>query len=160
MNPVHFSSAKEDWETPQDLFDELNEEFEFGLDAAASETNAKCPFWISKGPDLDSLSPTVQWRVPPGFAVWLNPPYGRGLKKWVKKASETARAGTTVVMLIPARPDTRYWAEYIWNHEYHRPREGVEVRFLKGRLKFGGAKSGAPFPSAIVIFRGVKPAEV
>lgn len=152
MNPVHFSSKSAEWTTPQDLFDGLDAEFHFGLDAAADGTNAKCKCYFTERDD--ALREDCHWLGWPG-AVWLNPPYGRGLNRWVAKAAATAKAGTTVVMLIPARPDTRYWAEHIWDHKHHRPHPGVEVRFLRGRLCFGGAKSGAPFPSAVVIFRPV-----
>lgn len=143
FNPVHFSSAKQDWTTPRELFDVLNAEFNFGTDAAASRDNALCPAYFDEG--MDALKPTACW-VGSG-AVFCNPPYGRTLGKWIAKASEEAAKGATVVMLIPARPDTKAWHEHILN------RPNVEVRFLKGRLKFGGVKTPAPFPSAVVVFR-------
>lgn len=139
-NKVMFSSKKEDWETPQDLFDKLNEEFHFTLDAAASLENAKCANYFTK--EQDGLAKS--WG---GQVVWLNPPYGRyttGL--WVKKAyEEHQRTGCTVVMLLPARTDT------IWFHNYILGK--AEIRFVKGRLKFGGGKDPAPFPSLVAIMK-------
>lgn len=136
---VHYSSKKMDWETPQDFFDKLNAEFNFTLDAAASHENKKCPKYFTK--DDDGLS--LDWR---GETVWLNPPYGRELPKWVEKAYEESRKkNTTVVMLIPSRTDTRYFHDYIYGK--------AEIRFVKGRLKFVGAKDAAPFPSMVVIYR-------
>lgn len=139
-----FSSEKEDWETPQEFFDELNKEFCFGLDACADESNHKCPVYFTK--EDDGLS--MDWD---GQTVFCNPPYGRNITgKWVKKAHDTlksARNRTVVVMLIPARTDTK------WFHEYIYDKPNVEIRFLKGRLKFVGAEHSAPFPSMVVIFR-------
>lgn len=139
-NKVMFSSKKEDWETPQDFFDKLNEEFHFTLDAADSLENAKCANYFTK--EQDGLAKS--WG---GQVVWLNPPYGRyttGL--WVKKAyEEHQRTGCTVVMLLPARTDT------IWFHNYILDK--AEIRFVKGRLKFGGGKDPAPFPSLVAIMR-------
>jgi site-specific DNA-methyltransferase (adenine-specific) len=130
---VHFSSKTNEWSTPQDFFDELNKEFNFNLDPCATSQNHKCKLYYSSG----GLEKT--WD---NFRVFCNPPYGREIGKWVKKASE-ARGGI-VVMLIPARTDTTYFHKYI----YHK----TKIRFLKGRLKFGG-KSSAPFPSMVVIFK-------
>lgn len=139
-NKVMFSSKKEDWETPQDFFDKLNEEFHFTLDAAASLENAKCANYFTK--EQDGLAKS--WG---GQVVWLNPPYGRyttGL--WVKKAyEEHQRTGCTVVMLLPARTDT------IWFHNYILGK--AEIWFVKGRLKFGGGKDPAPFPSLVAIMK-------
>lgn len=139
MNPVHFSSASDDWATPQAFFDKLDEEFNFGLDACATAANTKCHVWFEE----DSLS--QDWS---GFhAIWMNPPYGRGIGAWVTKAREASEHGTTVVCLLPARTDTRWWHDEIIAHS-------AEVRFVRGRLKFGNAKNSAPFPSAVVIFHG------
>lgn len=137
---VHFSSEKMDWETPQDFFNKLNEEFKFTLDGAASPHNAKCEKYHTE--ETNSL--VQDWE---GEIVWLNPPYGRVLlPKFVKKAYEEGqKANTTVVMLIPARTDTRYFHDHILGK--------AEIRFLKGRLKFVGAKDAAPFPSMVVVFR-------
>jgi phage N-6-adenine-methyltransferase len=136
---VHFSSKTDDWATPQDFFDKLDEEFDFTLDVCATAENTKCAHWISK----DSLS--KNWAAWSHGALWMNPPYGRQIGKWVAKAHETGRT-RTIVCLLPARTDTKWWHEYVIA-------SGAEVRFVKGRLKFGGAKNGAPFPSAVVVFR-------
>jgi len=132
---VHFSSASDNWATPQDFFDKLNDEFGFTLDVCASAENAKCEKYFTK--EDDGLS-----KVWEGI-VWCNPPYGREIGKWIKKAYQTGARGHVVVMLIPARTDTAYWHDYVI--------EG-EVRFIRGRLKFGGHKNSAPFPSAVVVF--------
>ena len=129
---VHYSSKSDDWETPQDLFDKLNDEFGFQLDVCASKENAKCRKYLS----ANGLE--LPWR----FRNWMNPPYGRAIGLWVKKASENP----LTVCLLPARTDTR------WFHDYIYTNPNAEVRFIKGRLKFGKSKSGAPFPNMIVIF--------
>ncbi len=130
---VMFSSKTDMWETPQWLFDELDERYHFTLDACAMEDNAKCANFYS--PELDGLSQPWEGHV------WCNPPYGRSIGKWVQKA---AGSNAFVVMLLPARTDTRWFHEYIYGK--------AEVKFLKGRLKFGGAQNPAPFPSMIVVF--------
>lgn len=132
-----FSSASSEWETPQDLFDQLNDEFHFDVDTAATPQNAKCEIYYTASDDGLSES----WRG----VCWCNPPYGRDVGKWVAKAAESAKDGAMVVMLLPARTDTRWFHDYI----YHR----AEIRFIRGRLKFGGSKNSAPFPSMVVIFR-------
>ena len=143
---VAYSSQRHDWETPQDFFDALNEEFGFDLDAAASDNNAKCREFFDE--EDDGLS--QDWG---GRTVWLNPPYGRQIGRWVAKAAEEARKpGTTVVLLVPARTDTRWFHDYLYGN--------AELRFVRGRLKFGGAKSGAPFPSLVAVMRdGDRPDE-
>jgi site-specific DNA-methyltransferase (adenine-specific) len=154
---VHFSSDKMDWETPNSLFEELDDEFYFELDVCATNENKKCCHYIDK--ESDGLA--LDWRYHGNPAVcWMNPPYGREIKHWIKKAAEQSAKGCTVVALIPYRPDTRYWFDYVWEPETNgktwfgrKPREGVEIRAVKGRLKFGNADNPAPFPSAIVIFR-------
>lgn len=133
---VHFSSKTDDWSTPQDFFDELNKEFKFDLDVCASKENTKCHKWINK--EDDGLK--TSWKE---YRCFMNPPYGREIGKWVKKASEHKGL---VVCLLPARTDTKYFHECI----YKNPR--ATIRFLKGRLKFGGSKNSAPFPSMVVIF--------
>ena len=136
MNKILFSSNKEDWETPQDLFNELNKEFNFTVDVASSEENYKCNrYYTEKENGLKQ-----NWD---NEIVWCNPPYGRKIGDWVKKASKSK---ATVVMLLPARTDTKWFHEYIYNK--------AEIRFIKGRLKFGNSVNSAPFPSMIVIFRG------
>lgn len=139
MNSALFSSANDVWETPQEFFDELNEEFHFTLDPCALPANAKCERFFT--PTDNGL--TQSWE---GETVFCNPPYGRAIYNWVRKCSEESRKkNTTVVALIPARTDTRYFHEFI----YHKAKE---IRFIRGRLKFGGAKNSAPFPSMVVIF--------
>lgn len=136
---VMFSSVTDEWATPKDFFDTLNEEFDFTLDPCATTDNAKCDKFYTK--EQDGLK--QDWS---GERVFCNPPYGKVIGDWVKKCSEEAKKpNTTVVALIPARTDTRYFHEYI----YHKARE---VRFVKGRLKFGGCKNSAPFPSMVVVF--------
>lgn len=132
---VHFSSNSNEWSTPQDFFDELNKEFNFDLDVCASKENAKCKKYYNK--QEDGLN--RNWNK--GVWKWMNPPYGREIGKWIKKASEQGQT----VCLIPARTDTKYFHEYIYGK--------AEIRFIKGRLKFGGHKNSAPFPSMVVIFK-------
>lgn len=140
MNKVLFSSANDVWATPQNLFDELDQEFNFTLDPCALPDNAKCAKYYT--PAEDGLAQS--WGG--GEQVFCNPPYGRKIYDWVRKAyNESKKPGTTVVMLIPARTDTRYFHDFI----YHQAKE---IRFIKGRLKFSNAKNAAPFPSMIVIF--------
>ena len=119
-----FSSKSELWETPQDLFDKLDQEFGFSLDVCATQENAKCQKFYT--PEQDGL------KMPWEGTVWCNPPYGRQVGQWVRRALFAAVAGNTVVMLLPARTDTA------WFHDYIYKRNGVEIRFLRGRLRFGG----------------------
>ncbi|MEM5817104.1 MAG: DNA N-6-adenine-methyltransferase [Desulfitobacterium hafniense] len=134
-----FSSETDLWATPQAFFDDLNSEFGFTLDPCATPQNAKCQKYYT--PVEDGLSQS--WG---GETVFCNPPYGRALKDWVKKCYvESRKPNTKVVMLIPARTDTSYFHEFIY-------KKAKEIRFIKGRLKFGGAKNGAPFPSMVVVF--------
>lgn len=134
---VHFSSACDEWATPDDLFAELDDIFHFDLDACASAGNAKCKRYFSV--EDDALR--QRWRG----TVWMNPPYGRRIGAFMQKAFEESKLGATVVCLVPSRTDTTWWHRYA--------RQG-QVIFLRGRLRFGGATSSAPFPSAIVIFWG------
>lgn len=134
---VMFSSKTDLWETPQWLFDELNKEFGFTLDVCATSENAKVSNYYTE--DQDGLM--QEWQG----ICWMNPPYGRKIGSWIEKAYNAFKKGVTVVMLLPARTDTRWFHNYIYKQ--------AEIRFLKGRLKFGNAKSGAPFPSMIVIFK-------
>lgn len=140
---VLFSSKSDEWSTPKELFDRLNAEFRFTLDVCASAVNAKCDTYYTK--EDDAL--TQSWVG----VCWMNPPYGRGIGEWMKKARESALAGATVVCLVPVRTDTRWWQENIENErgEFF----ASEVRFLAGRLRFGDAPNCAPFPSAIVVYR-------
>ena len=137
LSNIHFSSATDLWSTPQDLFDKLDAEHGFTLDVCATPENAKCKNYFTKA--QDGLS--KQWEG----VVWMNPPYGREISNWMYKADLSAQSdGTTVVCLVPARTDTNWWHKYAIIHE---------VRFIRGRLKFGNAKNSAPFPSAVVIMR-------
>jgi phage N-6-adenine-methyltransferase len=135
-NNLIFSSKTCEWETPQPLFDKLNIVFNFETYVCASEDNAKCDqFYTERLNGLDYV-----WRG----VCWMNPPYGR-VYDWVKKAYKSAKENNaTVVCLLPARTNTKWWHEFCLN---------AEVYFIKGRLKFGGSKNSAPFPSAVVIFR-------
>lgn len=138
MKKVMFSSKRDDWETPQDLFDKLNVKFNFTLDPCASTENAKCQKYFTQ--EQDGLK--QDWQ---GETVFCNPPYGREIKKWVIKAyQESLKPDTLVVMLLPSRTDTT------WFHDYILPYGKID--FIKGRLKFGGSKNSAPFPSMIVVF--------
>lgn len=153
-----FSKATDEWETPQAFFDALENEFCFGVDAAAVEGNKKCGMYL--GPDQpfyflrDALS--VDWSL--GTAglcpIWLNPPYSQ-CREFIGKAAQEARKGCTVVCLVPARTDTRWFHEHVYDAEANAFLPGVEVRFLKGRLKFGASQNSAPFPSMVIIFRPV-----
>ena len=139
INSGLFSSNTDNWATPQDTYDQLNKEFGFTLDPCADEYNHKCDKYFTK--EQDGL--VQDWG---GHRVFCNPPYGREIKKWVEKAyRESQKDNTLVVMLIPARTDTSYFHDYIYRK--------AEIRFIRGRLKFGNATQGAPFPSAIVIFQ-------
>jgi phage N-6-adenine-methyltransferase len=137
---VMFSSKSDEWETPQDLFNKLSSEYGgFTLDVCATEQNKKCEKYFDK--KINGLEQSWQ-----GEICWMNPPYGKEIGKWVKKAHEESLTGNCVVFaLLPARTDTRWFHDYIYkNHAF---------TLLKGRLKFGGSKNSAPFPSMIVIFR-------
>lgn len=136
---VMFSSKTDLWETPQEFFDKLDAEFHFTIDVCALPENAKCDKFYT--PEQNGLAQS--WNG----VCWCNPPYGRRIGEWVRHAWQASAAGNTVVMLVPARTDTR------WFHEYIYGKERVEVRFVKGRLKFGGCKNSAPFPNMVVIFR-------
>ena len=134
---VMFSSKTDLWATPQDFFDKLDAEFHFNLDVCALPENAKCAAFYT--PEMDGLSQ-------PWYGnCWCNPPYGRQVGRWVAKAAQSAAEGATVVMLLPARTDTAWFHDYIYGR--------AEVRFVRGRLKFGGSANSAPFPSMVVIFR-------
>lgn len=134
MNKDIFFSSKTDlWSTPQDLFDKYNDKYHFETDVCALPINTKCKKFFT--PEMDGLK--QEWTG----VCWCNPPYGRQISKWVEKA---CKSSATVVMLIPARTDTK------WFHDYCLPYGKIE--FLRGRIKFGGCENPAPFPSMIVIF--------
>ena len=127
-NNVHFMSLRSDWKTPIKLYEELDKEFDFNFDPCPSK------------PIFDGLS--INW----GNKNFVNPPYGRQITTWIKKGFEESQTGKLVVFLIPSRTDTKWWHDYIMKAD--------EIRFIKGRLKFDGAKNCAPFPSCVVVFRG------
>lgn len=140
---VHFSSKTEMWATPQDLFDKLNERYHFTVDVCAIESNAKCKKYFS--PEVDGLK--QKWEG----VFWMNPPYGKDIAKWVEKAAyEANTTGSTIVALLPARNDTRWFHNYIHNNPI-----SCHYEFIKGRLKFGDAKNNAPFPSMIVVWNPI-----
>ena len=135
---VHYASEKQTWETPQDFFDLMDSEFHFDVDVCAEDETAKCNIYYTV--DDDGLS--KEWNR----TCWMNPPYGREIGKWMKKAYESSlNSGATVVCLVPARTDTKWWHNYAM--------KANEVRFIRGRLRFGNATASAPFPSAVVVFR-------
>jgi phage N-6-adenine-methyltransferase len=134
---IHFSSATCEWPTPQAFFDELDDEFRFTLDPCSTDENAKCArhFTVKENGLVQS------WQ---NETVYMNPPYGREIGAWMEKALHESTKGATVVCLVPARTDTRWWHDFAMQGE---------IRFVRGRIKFEGASSSAPFPSAVVIFR-------
>jgi phage N-6-adenine-methyltransferase len=134
-----FESRRQDWPTPDSLYDTLNAEFHFNIDLAADDKNTKCFDFFDA--ERDALQ--QKW-----YGVgWLNPPYGAKtgkLSDWVKKAYEESKY-CTVVMLIPARTNTRWWHQFVM--------KASEIRFINGRPKFGDATHGLPQPLAIVVFK-------
>lgn len=132
-----YSSKKQDYETPQKLYDKLNREFGFTLDPCSTHENAKCKNHYT----ITENGLKQDWGAE---IVFMNPPYGREISKWVKKAYDESLKGAIVVCLLPARTDTGWWHNYCMKGE---------IRLIRGRLKFSGSKNSAPFPSAIVIFR-------
>ena len=137
-NAVLFSSKTDNWETPPELFKDLDNEFKFTLDPCASKENYKCDKYFTK----EENGLLQDWG---GQRVYCNPPYGRTVGDWVEKAAkESRKENTIVVMLLPARTDTKWFHKYIYGR--------ATIRFIRGRLKFGGSKNSAPFPSMIVIF--------
>lgn len=139
MNQVHFSSQTDDWYTPQYIIDDVKNKYNlknFDLDPCCNSENKKALVGFYK--EDDGLS--KNW-----FGnVWMNPPYGRVIGRWIKKAYEESQKGCTVYCLIPSRTDTKWWHDYVMKGD---------VTFYRGRIKFGGSKNSAPFPSALVIFR-------
>lgn len=140
LNSGMFTSNTDEWATPQDFFERLNEEFRFTLDVCATPENAKCKRFFTK--EQDGLA--QDWGKE---TVWCNPPYGREIWKWCKRCYEhSVGGGGTAVMLIHARTDTAWFHDYVYGK--------AEIRFVRGRLKFGGARWNAPFPSMVAIYRG------
>ena len=138
-----FSSKTGEWGTPQEFFDKLNWRFgPFDLDPCADPTNTKCANFFTEAED--GLS--KDWG---GHTAFVNPPYGRGIDRWIRKAyEESKKENTRIVMLIPARTDTKYWHDYVM--------KASELYFVKGRLKFGDSENSAPFPSAVAVFDGAE----
>ena len=132
---VHFSSKTDLWYTPEDFYQKYNNVYNFQTDVCATHENAKCKNYYTQ--EIDGL--LQDWQG----VCWMNPPYGRTIGKWMKKAYESSLSGSTVVCLVPARTDTNWWHDYAMKGD---------IEFIKGRLKFGGSKNSAPFPSAVVLF--------
>lgn len=138
INKGLFSSAKDDWETPQEFFDEWNKHFHFTIDACANDSNHKCKRYFSK--EQNGLE--HDWQ---GETVWCNPPYGRNIASWVRKCwLEAQKKDTKVIALLPARTDTKWFHDYVYGK--------AVIYFVKGRLKFGKQKNSAPFPSMVCIW--------
>jgi phage N-6-adenine-methyltransferase len=149
---VYKSSEDDTWTTPGDFYRALDKEFNFGLDAAALASSALCTLWY--GPDhhdpsmRDAFMRSWQFDAQ-GENIFLNPPYGRQIKDWMRKADQEAQKGAgAIVCLVPARTDTNWWHDSCIHHE---------VRFIRGRLKFGDQPNAAPFPSAVVVMRSSLP---
>ena len=138
MNTGLFSSRTEEWATPQYVFDELNAEFDFQLDVCATEGNRKCERYYDKPTNglIQEWSP---------YRCFMNPPYGKEIEMWMRKAYDESKRGATVVCLVHARTDTKWWHKYAM--------KASEIRFIKGRLRFGDGKQSAPFPSCVVVFK-------
>lgn len=131
------SSNTDLWATPQDFFNKINEQYHFDIDVCALPENAKCEKYFT--PETDGLK--QDWTG----ICWMNPPYGREITKWVEKAYKESQKGNTIVALLPARTDTKWFHEWIYE-------KNIRFELLKGRLKFGDSKNSAPFPSMIVVF--------
>jgi phage N-6-adenine-methyltransferase len=142
-----FSHARTEWETPHDLFVDAHATHGFTLDVCATTENAKCARYYTK--EKDGLAQV--W----DGVVWCNPPYGRGVGAWLRKGAEELASGRCVVAvyLLPARTDTMWFHECLWDRTAHHPRTGIEIHFLRGRLTFHQAPSSAPFPSMLVVMR-------
>lgn len=136
---VHFTSQTCEWPTPQWLFDELDKEFRFETDVCASEHDHKCTIYFASEGLWSGLA--HEWTG----ICWMNPPYGRAIGQWIQKAYESSMNGATVICLLPSRTDIAWWHDYVM--------KAKEIRFVRGRLRFGDAVNGAPFPSAIVVFQ-------
>lgn len=137
VDAVHFSSKTIYWSTPQWLFDALDKEFGFSLDVCATPENAKCEQYFTE----DDNALLKDWG---DNVCWMNPPYGSAIADFMCAAHRAANNGATVVCLVPARTDTAWWHKHAMKHE---------IRFLRGRLKFGDSEDSAPFPSAVVVMR-------
>lgn len=140
ISSVLYSSESEMWETPKELFKRLDKEFHFTTDVCAIEENAKCENYFSSVDD----GLQQDWKG----ICWMNPPYGKEILKWMQKAYESSCTGAVVVCLVPSRTDTKWWHLYAMR--------ASEIRFIRGRLKFGNSKNSAPFPSAVLVFKEKK----
>ena len=137
VSDVLYASKRMDWGTPGDFYAMLDAEFGFTLDPCATDENALCENYYTKQDD----GLRQAWHG----VVYVNPPYGKEIGRWARKCYESAAAGATVVLLIPARTDTAYWHDWVMR--------AAELRFVRGRLTFAGAAGAAPFPSAVAVFR-------
>lgn len=139
INKGLMSSNTDEWATPIKLFEELDNKYHFTLDPCSTKENHKCKKYYTK----EDNGLEKSWE---GYKVYCNPPYGKEISKWVEKAYNENKKGTFVVMLLPARTDTKWFHNFIYKKH--------EIRFIKGRLKFNDGKQAAPFPSMIVIMKG------
>lgn len=139
IHPALYSCRSEEWPTPQDFFDTLNAEFAFTLDPCATPQTAKCRHYFTKADD----GLLQDWGT---HRVFCNPPYGRAMREWARKCHQSASRGATVVLLAHARTDTRWFHEWVYG-------KADELRFIKGRLRFGNGRQTAPFPSLVAVFR-------
>jgi len=138
ISPSLYSCRTDDWPTPQAFFDQLNREFKFTLDPCASAENAKCRWFFTR--EDDGLK--QNWR---SHRVFCNPPYGKTMRDWARKCYEASQGGALVALLAHARTDTRWFHDWVYG-------KADEIRFVRGRLKFGDGSQSAPFPSLIAIF--------
>ena len=138
ISPSLYSCRTDDWPTPQAFFDQLNREFKFTLDPCASAENAKCRWFYTR--EDDGLK--QNWR---SHRVFCNPPYGKTMRDWARKCFEASEGGALVALLAHARTDTRWFHDWVYG-------KADEIRFVRGRLKFGDGSQSAPFPSLIAIF--------
>lgn len=139
LHPCLFSSRTVDWPTPQDFFDALHAEFGFTLDPCATPANAKCATYFTAADD----GLAQDWGV---HRVFCNPPYGRAMREWAKRCFEGIVECALVVLLAHARTDTRWFHDWVYG-------KADEIRFVRGRLRFGGARLSAPFPSLVAVYR-------
>jgi site-specific DNA-methyltransferase (adenine-specific) len=142
IHPVLFSSASHEWPTPNDFFKLLDNEFHFDLDPCATHENAKCKKYFTK--DNDGLRQSWETHI-----VFCNPPYGKDMRAWAQKCWDASISGATVVLLAHSRTDTRWFHDWVYN-------KAAEIRFVRGRLRFGDGKQSAPFPSMVAIFKPPK----
>ena len=149
-----FSKASDEWATPQDFYDKLDAEFRFVVDAAATQDNKKRPLYYGIDDGLGCIGDALTQPWCTDGAHWMNPPYSR-CREFIAKAAEERHKGVLTVALVPARTDTRWFHEHLYHADAlgWAPRTGIELRFIRGRLKFGDGKNSAPFPSMVVVFR-------